>query len=357
MDDIPLPSGCIYSRSIVSSDFEELFRKWILKIHPDSSKSESIVYGKSYGETRGKIPHLLTLLRSTIHSSLNTPSNFNQAVVTFFDHRECLVPRIDSGDYGDEEVMFFFLESDKEGVYVQLNPFHDSRNLKAPIEKSYRFNPSSNTSLLLSGEARKDYSISIGRQYSSDPKPISSAVTVITFRQVLNTEVPTNVIHYRDEEQTDFLTGESKIVSRPYVVGVGGMYRLFEIPEKIFRVRYHLFYETSTYSRGNSYTYSVNVPNVGLAITNSCNGYGSGTSHSYIVSQLYFNKKKEVSSFDVYYVLAYDQLTQTAYVSNKIYTVHQSGDKEGTWRFGKQKDRISYISFGRISPNDPGFMK
>lgn len=123
-------------------------------------------------------------------------------------------------------------------------------------------------------------------------------------------------------------------------------------------VPYHLNYTTAVYHFGNKYEYTVDVPTVGLAITRSCNGYGSGHSQSYIVTKIFHNKRGEVNKFKMNRIISFTP--ETAIIDSDAYLiVTQSHNRSGTWvlKGDKSHHMIYYLRFGYIAPYDPGFMK
>lgn len=123
-------------------------------------------------------------------------------------------------------------------------------------------------------------------------------------------------------------------------------------------IPYHLDYTTSVFQFGNKYEYTADVPTVGLAVTYSCNGYGSGRSQSYIVTKIFRNKKGEVNKFQMNAVISFTP--ETAIIDpSRSPIVIQSHNRSGTWVFKGDRSHhmIYYLRFGYIAPYDPGFMK
>jgi len=66
--------------------------------------------------------------------------------------------------------------------------------------------------------------------------------------------------------------------------------------------------EKRTYGK---YEYQVDSPEVGLAITDMCNGYGSGTSTSYVITEIFFNGKGKVNGFRAAKVYLFEKDSET----------------------------------------------
>lgn len=156
--------------------------------------------------------------------------------------------------------------------------------------------------------------------------------------------------------KTDALFGPSV---RTYVCGgpstLGDEYNIssnYDMRES----KYTLEYDTGEYARGKMYTYEVDIPRVGLVVTERCNGYGSGTSLSLFISKVIV-KRGRVWEFEAHPIYWFD--AERCYFDIKSRRVYvQSGSKSGDWKpKGSSIPLTSYITFGCIDLPNKGFDK
>ena len=126
-------------------------------------------------------------------------------------------------------------------------------------------------------------------------------------------------------------------------------------------LQYKTEYDEAEYSHCKIYKYTTEIQYKGLVVTIACNGFGSGTSYSYIVTKIFKNKKGEIKKAEVAPIYEFNTETKMVkYLNSKYKTkVVQSGSKEGTWvREGDQSHHMIYfVTWGMIKPHDIGFDK
>lgn len=136
---------------------------------------------------------------------------------------------------------------------------------------------------------------------------------------------------------------------------LGDEYAIYDNYE-MYEAKYTLEYETGEYARGKMYTYEVQIPKVGLVVTDRCNGHGSGTSESLFVSKV-ISKKGRVWEFEAHPIYWFDN--EKCYFNVKKKSIYvQSGSKCGDWKLkGTKISLTSYIVFGHIELPNNGFDK
>lgn len=145
-----------------------------------------------------------------------------------------------------------------------------------------------------------------------------------------------------------------------YIKGLHGA--KINVPDNatITEIPYTLEYDTTEYSFGKKYNYPVDLPKIGLIVTQKCNGFGSGSCMPHIVRSVKHNKKGEITQFQMSPVYDFDEENKIAYCNtNSNYTIVQSKNKFGTWKQpGDNSNHLTYfISFGYISKPEASFDK
>ena len=121
------------------------------------------------------------------------------------------------------------------------------------------------------------------------------------------------------------------------------------------KIPYHLNYENEIKKYGKA-TFEVDIPNEGLAVTKACNGFGSGTSLSFIITKV----EKERSKLKFTGVKVYIIEDDMAWVNmNEDYEFELCRGKSGLWKLCGQEGLplIYYVRFGHIEEVDIGFDK
>lgn len=124
---------------------------------------------------------------------------------------------------------------------------------------------------------------------------------------------------------------------------------------------YSTTYEEATYWHGKMYDYTTPIPYVGLVGSKVDSGYGSGFVRSYIVTDIYRNKKQEINQVGVAAIYSYNPDKMTLkYINSEYKTIlAQSGNMDGDWVVkGDKSSQVQYyITFGDIRPSSNGYYK
>ena len=122
------------------------------------------------------------------------------------------------------------------------------------------------------------------------------------------------------------------------------------------KIHFHLQYEKETRNYGKD-IFSVDIPNEGLAITKACNGFGSGTSTSYIVTKV-MKKTKKINRCTGVKVYIIDE--NMAWVNmDESCEFELCKGKSGKWKTSGTHGAplIYFIHFGNIEEIDMGYDK